>query len=88
MPISPSLGLIEWVRKTQTLKKFLETISRDVFKSPDLLEDAKQLKWKEVTDRRKRNYDEERLATMPVDKVRTEKSLLTLLQAPHIHLVS
>lgn len=68
MPISPSLGLIEWVRKTQTLRKFLETISRDVFKSPDLLEDAKQLKWKEVTDRRKRNYDEERLATMPVDK--------------------
>ena len=82
VPISPNLGLIEWVKNTQTLKSFLERAGRDLFKSKDLLEKAKQLKFQEVTGQGRKGYDGKTVANMSMDKVRRHMHSTAMILRP------
>ena len=52
VPMSPTIGLIEWVKDTQTLKAFIDRVARDKFKSQHLLEEVRQRKIYAILDQR------------------------------------
>jgi len=60
VPLTPSLGLIEWVRNTTTLKDFLVKVNKQIYKSQDdVIKKAQGIKQDIVAEIGKQKKDEQ-----------------------------